>query len=227
MNGAVGDMMCFFYEATDADGCPITSCCPIIAEVIDCGFYDLALIKETTSVGPFAPGDDVIFTITVCNQGTLPAANVEITDLIPSDLSLSGADTNGWVGPIAGPVTNVIAALAPGACTPLDIVLTIDPGFMGSSIVNNAIITVDDGDDIDSDPAVIAMLDDFADDDDLTETDGGDDEDPEEIMIGQIYDLALIKETVTPGPFAPGDDCLLYTSPSPRDQRGSRMPSSA
>ena len=26
------------------------------------------------------------------------------------------------------------------------------------------------------------------------------------------------------GPF---EDCLLYTSPSPRDQRGSRMPSSA
>ena len=25
----------------------------------------------------------------------------------------------------------------------------------------------------------------------------------------------------------PYDDCLLYTSPSPRDQRGSRMPSSA
>ena len=25
----------------------------------------------------------------------------------------------------------------------------------------------------------------------------------------------------------PGNDCLLYTSPSPRDQRGSRMPSSA
>ena len=27
--------------------------------------------------------------------------------------------------------------------------------------------------------------------------------------------------------FAQGADCLLYTSPSPRDQRGSRMPSSA
>ena len=26
---------------------------------------------------------------------------------------------------------------------------------------------------------------------------------------------------------ARGDGCLLYTSPSPRDQRGSRMPSSA
>ena len=28
-------------------------------------------------------------------------------------------------------------------------------------------------------------------------------------------------------PFAFSGDCLLYTSPSPRDQRGSRMPSSA
>ena len=27
--------------------------------------------------------------------------------------------------------------------------------------------------------------------------------------------------------YVPVKDCLLYTSPSPRDQRGSRMPSSA
>ena len=27
--------------------------------------------------------------------------------------------------------------------------------------------------------------------------------------------------------YGQGHDCLLYTSPSPRDQRGSRMPSSA
>ena len=29
------------------------------------------------------------------------------------------------------------------------------------------------------------------------------------------------------GEFKPISNCLLYTSPSPRDQRGSRMPSSA
>ena len=29
------------------------------------------------------------------------------------------------------------------------------------------------------------------------------------------------------GPVVEGTSCLLYTSPSPRDQRGSRMPSSA
>ena len=33
--------------------------------------------------------------------------------------------------------------------------------------------------------------------------------------------------TVTAEEIAPLDACLLYTSPSPRDQRGSRMPSSA
>ena len=34
----------------------------------------------------------------------------------------------------------------------------------------------------------------------------------------------LVKEDIVP---ARADGCLLYTSPSPRDQRGSRMPSSA
>ena len=43
-----------------------------------------------------------------------------------------------------------------------------------------------------------------------------------EAVIDQV-DLALIaeRELIT------RHDCLLYTSPSPRDQRGSRMPSSA
>nr|MBK9652320.1 hypothetical protein [Bacteroidota bacterium] len=35
--------------------------------------YDLALTKVLTSVGPFVPGDNVTFTISVFNQGTLDA----------------------------------------------------------------------------------------------------------------------------------------------------------
>ena len=41
---------------------------------------------------------------------------------------------------------------------------------------------------------------------------------------------ALYSAYVEPGRIPPGgwhDDCLLYTSPSPRDKRQSRMPSSA
>ena len=45
------------------------------------------------------------------------------------------------------------------------------------------------------------------------------------IGLGQIGGKAV--EAIARQPEAAGDICLLYTSPSPRDQRGSRMPSSA
>ena len=38
---------------------------------------------------------------------------------------------------------------------------------------------------------------------------------------------AVVPAMVSRGEFATAYTCLLYTSPSPRDQRGSRMPSSA
>ena len=38
---------------------------------------------------------------------------------------------------------------------------------------------------------------------------------------------ALAIENMHDRPYLKGGVCLLYTSPSPRDQRGSRMPSSA
>ena len=126
-------------------------------------------------------------------------------------MTLSPADPNGWSGPLAGPVTNsTITFLAAGACSSVEIILTIDPSFMGTSIINNAEISVDDGNDIDSTPGDNSQPNDLPDDNDLTETDGGDDEDPEEIIIEQIYDLALIKETAVAGPFSPGDD-VTYT----------------
>ena len=49
---------------------------------------------------------------------------------------------------------------------------------------------------------------------------GGDDQHGTPIMLGAE------KQGITPKQLI-DDICLLYTSPSPRDQRGSRMPSSA
>ena len=43
----------------------------------------------------------------------------------------------------------------------------------------------------------------------------------------QIMEMILIPTALPRFVRVPGDICLLYTSPSPRDQRGSRMPSSA
>ena len=45
------------------------------------------------------------------------------------------------------------------------------------------------------------------------------------VIFGGTGDLARRK--ILPGLFRRFCACLLYTSPSPRDQRGSRMPSSA
>ena len=53
-------------------------------------------------------------------------------------------------------------------------------------------------------------------------------------LAGYLDEATLVRlADAVPPPPAPGsaedqdDNCLLYTSPSPRDQRGSRMPSSA
>ena len=44
---------------------------------------------------------------------------------------------------------------------------------------------------------------------------------------GGIFNAEDLKKTLQPRMFGRFYTCLLYTSPSPRDQRGSRMPSSA
>ena len=47
--------------------------------------------------------------------------------------------------------------------------------------------------------------------------------------VGSAYTFGTITATPASGYYfsTPFNACLLYTSPSPRDQRGSRMPSSA
>ena len=52
---------------------------------------------------------------------------------------------------------------------------------------------------------------------------------PESFDEGNIEDVVEIFNTPLVGHYNWDytDACLLYTSPSPRDQRGSRMPSSA
>ena len=50
------------------------------------------------------------------------------------------------------------------------------------------------------------------------------------IWLMPIFPISETKRKATGGDFASlieDEACLLYTSPSPRDQRGSRMPSSA
>ena len=89
-----------------------------------------------------------------------------------------------------------------GMSVSIEVTGTIASNFMGTSLINDAEIT--GGSDVDGGP-------------DATDIDStpGDDATPED--TANDNDVA---DTM-------GGDCLLYTSPSPRDRTRSRMPSSA
>ena len=273
--------------------------------------------SKTTTPGNNAPGDTKVFTITITNQGTLDAYNIDIIDYIPSGYTFSAANatnaTNGWTASGANATTNIVGPLAAGGSTSVDIALTLDANFMGTSLVNVAEISAADDDtnsgntpptDIDSTPdsnpandaggsPQTASDNTIAGDGtgnpgDIVASTDEDDSDPSIVNVAQDYDLALTKTITSMGPYAPGDsvtyeitvtnegtldatnievtdvlpagltfvsgtgftatapytstiasipaggapavltlDCLLYTSPSPRDGLLSRMPSSA
>ena len=52
-------------------------------------------------------------------------------------MTLSTNDSNGWSGSVNGPVTYIIPSIpAGGSPATVDIVLTIDPTFMGTTLTN-------------------------------------------------------------------------------------------
>ncbi len=157
--------------------------------------FDLALTKNlsSTTPGPFSQGSAVCFDLTVENQGSLVATTVQIEDQIPEGLILND---NNWIQNGSSAVlVNPIASIAVGATETVKITFTIDPGFMGNSILNDAqIIDPDNSDffDVDSNTATDKTIDEDGDGDG-----DDDDEDWAMITIGQVFDLALTKTIAT------------------------------
>ncbi|MCB0581790.1 MAG: DUF11 domain-containing protein, partial [Phaeodactylibacter sp.] len=161
--------------------------------------FDLSLVKEVVSPGPFSPGSTVTFSIRITNEGTVAAQNVQISDYIPYGLTLNN---NSWsvTGNVAR-LNNLIPNIAPGNTVNRQITFVIDPNFWGTSLVNTAEI---------QSAANTQGLDDR----DSTPGNGSTQEDDDgnaTIAIQQptpVFDLALKKEVnyaETPGPFHPGD----------------------
>ncbi|MEZ4984357.1 MAG: SdrD B-like domain-containing protein [Saprospiraceae bacterium] len=150
--------------------------------------FDVALIK-TLAAGQsdlVAPGDTVRYTITVFNQGEIPADNILISDYVPADMTFEdgagdGTDSNtslGWaVGGSGYPETTLSVAdgelpaggLAPGASVTIDIFLTLNSPLAGGLAIDNfAEISdaTDENGDIQQDDD--SVLDSDPNDDDLT-----------------------------------------------------------
>ncbi|MBC6994233.1 DUF11 domain-containing protein, partial [Lewinella lacunae] len=191
-------------------------------------FFDLALVKTLADgqASSARPGDTVFFTITVFNQGAIPADNILISDYVDADVNgfmfdptipvnaAGGWMENGTVGIDSLLVQTTLTdfngeeTLAPGATVSIDIALVINPAmevFMTlTNLAEISAATDPDGvpqTDIDSpmdeDPTNDPFFQDNEIEGDGTSGEDEDNSDPATINVG-AFDLALVK-TLAPG----------------------------
>ncbi|MCP9746120.1 hypothetical protein, partial [Lacihabitans sp. CS3-21] len=208
----------FSVTVKDKNNC--TSTLSVVLASKDCKF-DLALIKQQKTPGTiYKPGDNVTFVITVSNQGTVTAKNVQVSDYIPTGLTLNDAQ---WSAPVGNITTlnSVIPTLNPGQSITKEITFKINTNAQGQNLINRAEISGASNDrsllDIDSTPDQIVGNDaggvpGSPTDDKLdgNGTDDEDDADPAQITV-QKYDLALVKRMTTPTQVIKEGDNVSFT----------------
>jgi uncharacterized repeat protein (TIGR01451 family) len=165
--------------------------------------FDLAIRKDLIGTGPYKPGDNVTFNVTVFNQGNVSAYNVEVSDYIPTGMSLNDAT---WTVAGANATKMLAGPIAANSSIQVPITLKIDAGFTGTNLTNVVEITKADDDtntgntpptDKDSTPG--------------NKVPGEDDIDQEPIPLqptppaSPVFDLALTKKVVGSGPYRVGD----------------------
>ncbi len=144
---------------------------------------DLSLDKVVSDSSP-SPGDLVIYTITVTNEGGTDATGVEVTDQLPSGVEYAGA-SQGSYNPSTG--VWVIGDLDAGASVTLDILTEVTA--TSGTIVNFAEVTKQDQPDSDSAP-------DNGNPDDPNNPSGEDDEDTAVISLSDCPDFAVTYEVL-------------------------------
>jgi len=182
--------------------------------------FDLALRKTIAPTNYVTPGDTVTFTITVFNQGSMPASNIQIEDRIPTGLILSGADANGWTPVNDSLVTYTFAGpLMPGDSAKVNIDLYVTTGVTAGPHMNfSEIIAAQDGagndmsafdldSQADSDNFNDNLTNNVINENGLGDQDE-DDHDVEPVQV-EIIDLALRKTTNHTAPVEVGDDVIF------------------
>ncbi|AEI49377.1 conserved repeat domain protein [Runella slithyformis DSM 19594] len=137
----------------DSDANPITGITPAVTldpakgginkdnPTVDAGLttFDLSLTKSLASgqSANVAPGDNVTFTLTVKNEGSMTATAIVLSDSLPSGMTLNDAN---WtlVGRIATLNAPIAGSLAPGATTSVNITVKVDANFTGTTLTNFA-----------------------------------------------------------------------------------------
>ncbi|NNE14268.1 MAG: DUF11 domain-containing protein, partial [Saprospiraceae bacterium] len=164
-------------------------------------FYDLQITKIETSSGPYSQGSIVTFALVIENQGSLPAANIIVSDI--PDLGLNFLSNDSGINPNVNEIGTgewEILALAPDATETINVTFLVSNTYQGLMLNNFTQIIQDDGEDLDSDPNLYNSDDENGDGDPYD-----DDEDVASIDIVQFYDLSLTKTEFSTGPYRQGD----------------------
>jgi|GEM_PF-5315211 len=168
--------------------------------LLQVGIFDLALIKivSINQQTPIRRGDLVTYTITVFNQGTIPATDVVVTDYTPNGMTLADSD---WTAVAGGAETTLIGTIAPGGQRSVDITLQVNADAVGP-LENVAEITQDNGPIPDADSTPDSNPDnDGPYTDNAIDGENGDEDDHDPAVIDlleEVFDLAL-RKMVAPG----------------------------
>ena len=159
-------------------------------DVAGTSIFDLAIDKERVETGPFAYGDPINFTITVENEGTIIATNIDVVDYIPCGFMFDPSNEPLWsLGGDGYARTTIAGPLLPGQTDQVTITLIAEPCLdpVDNAWLNATEITGAEDPDGPVDEDEDSDFDDNPDDDD-PDLDDDYDEEPTPII-----DLALIK----------------------------------
>jgi len=129
----------------------------------DCA-TDLEISKTVSPAHPVA-GQEIVYTITVDNDGPIPAQNVVVTDVLPAEVEYL-ADTDTCTEGPTGTLTCQLGTIAAGASRTFEIKVAIDPDLGGpTSITNTATVTssANESDPADNTIALTHLVNDLAD----------------------------------------------------------------
>ncbi|WP_373511664.1 SdrD B-like domain-containing protein [Persicitalea sp.] len=132
----------YYAEAVSDKGCVSAERTPVTVVVKPC-FSDLAVVKTVLTPGPYSPGQEINYSVTVNNLGIGNAKSVTVKDIFPSTLTYVSSAPVGEYNNGSGIWT--IGNLTNGSSRVLVITAKIKDAASGS-ITNTAIVRSPDND---------------------------------------------------------------------------------
>lgn len=125
---------------TDSDG--DTGCDAFQVNAV----LDLAVAIATDATGETAsPGQVITYTVTVSNNGTLPASGIQVVDTLPELADFVTASEGGVFDPVAGTVGWSLGTLEPGETATVTVTVRTDHVLPVGGVVDNRATVTHDG----------------------------------------------------------------------------------